>query len=564
MAATAPTKSLPALPNAKGAQGASGSRAPDLAHFRRLYPETVASFGALPRREEWLRRIWSLEAEWRAGWETRGGARAERESVVRGAPPREPEGEFDVVYAGGAAALLHAAALACVHGRRALVVGGARAEGEAGGVWNLSQDEVKELEAAGVFTPEEVGAAVLNRYYGGFVKFHDAASRVKAGPLWVSGAFDVALDGGRLTALAAARLAGPGAKGCAVMRELRFVRAYVEPRRVTVEAEGPGGARRFFAAQLFADASGADSPVARQLNGGGSSASRVRPSVGTVARGFARGVGRDEADFQAAEILVTTEDASAHRQLLWEGFSGDAARGEYTTRLFFHDAADSPADKSLLALFERYFESLPAYKRRGAGWRVERPVFDYAHAPREGWRGRRRVASERVMLLGEAACGAEAGALAASRGAGAAARELRRVARLTERALATGAADASALAEVCEGPGGARVARALGLAEFMRPAAGGAPHAVNETLNALAAAMGGMDESERSEVFRGQVSAGALRRLLARTARLYPRIFARVRERFGARGALCWVAGLAEAAWKDGGRAKDEREKDER
>ncbi|HEX8355207.1 MAG TPA: hypothetical protein VF611_20045, partial [Pyrinomonadaceae bacterium] len=491
MVATAPTKSLPAFKNARAA-----SAAPDLAHFRRLYPETVASFGTLPRREEWLRRIWELETAWRADRETRGGVHASAEAVVRGAPPagREAEGEFDVVYAGGAAALLHAAALACAHERRVLVVGGARAGGEAGGVWKLSEDELEELACAGVFTREEVEAAVLNRYRGGFVKFHDAASRVKAEPLWVSGALDVAVDGERLTSAAAGRLAGLAPKGCAVLRELRFVRAYVEPSRVTVEAEGPGGARRFFAARLFVDASGADSPVARQFDGG-AAASRVRPSVGTVARGFARGEARDEADFGAGEILVSTEDASAHRQLLWEAFAGSPARGDYTTRLFFHDTTDSPADKSLLALFERYFESLPAYKRRGMGWRVERPVFDYAHAPREGWRSRRRVASERVMLLGGAACGAACGALSASRGAGAVARELRRVARLTDGALASGAADADTLAEVCDG-GSARVARALGLAEFMRPAAGGAPHAVNETLNALMAAMGGLDERE--------------------------------------------------------------------
>jgi len=56
MVATAPTKSLLAFKHARDA-----GVAPDLAHFRRRYPETVASFGALPRREEWLRRIWELE-----------------------------------------------------------------------------------------------------------------------------------------------------------------------------------------------------------------------------------------------------------------------------------------------------------------------------------------------------------------------------------------------------------------------------------------------------------------------------------------------------------------------
>jgi lycopene cyclase CruA len=542
MVATAPTKFVNVPSNSRA------SVAPDLAYFRQRYPQTVANFGTLPRREQWLGRIWETEARWREDVETRGGKHTFEEAVVSGAPPqgRVAEAEFDVIYAGGAAAVLHAAALACGHKRRVLVIGGAGAdEAATGGVWNLSDEELKGLEGAGLFTRAEVEAAILNRYRGGFVKFHDASSRVKAEPLWVSGSMDVALDGERLIALAVERLRRRGSKGCAVMEDLRFVRAYVEPTRVTIETEGRAGVRRLFAARLFADASGADSLVARQLNGGCVSL-HVRPSVGTVARGFARGEAPDVADFGAGEILVSTEDASAHRQLLWEAFAGAAARGDYTTRLFFYDTPDSPADKSLLALFERYFESLPAYKRRGAGWRVERPLFGYASVARGGWRSRRRVSSERVMVVGEAA---GAGAFAA-RGVGGHACELRRVARLTNEALASGAADADTLAEICEG-GAAHVARAVGLAEFMRPTARGASNSVNETLNALMAALAGLDERVRREVFQGRMSTGALRRLFARTARLYPRIFARVREHFGARGTLWWLAGVAEAMWSE-------------
>jgi hypothetical protein len=74
---------------------------------------------------------------------------------------------------------------------------------------------------------------------------------------------------------------------------------------------------------------------------------------------------------------------------------------------------------------------------------------------------------------------------------------------------------------------------------------------VNETLNALLAALGDLDERVRREVFQGRLSFAALRALFARTARLYPRIFARVRERFGARGTLVWLAGVAEALWSE-------------
>src|SRR5207237_9189304 len=138
-----------------------------------------------------------------------------------------------------------------------------------------------------------------------------------------------------------------------------------------------------------------------------------------------------------------------------------------------------------------------------------------------------------VRLRGAGAAGAGA---RASGGAGA--RDLRRIARLPHLALEANISDADSLAEVCDA--GPRVARAVGLAEFMRPAPKSAPWSVNETLNALMAALSGLDERVRRELLQGRMSLGALRRLLARTARLYPRIFARVREHFGARGTLWW------------------------
>ncbi len=541
MVATAPTGYV-----ARADAARETNDAPDLAHFRRKYPETVAGLGSLPGREEWLRRIWAVEQRWQTVWETRGGETRCDEAIVGGAPPagRAVEGEFDVVYAGGDVALLSAAALACSYDDTRVLVFDDGARSHACGEWNLSEDELKALASAGVFTNDETEAAVLNRRRGGFVKFHDAASHVKAGPLWVTGSLDVTVDAAHLLALASERLKRK--QGCAVMDGLRFVRAYVEPTRVSVETEGPGGVRRLFAARLFVDASGADSKVARQL-AGGLRPSHVCPTVGTIARGFARGEGRDAVDFGAGELLVSTEDAREHRQLFWEGFGGAQARDEYATRLFFYDTFDSPADKSLLSLFERYFESLPSYKRRGGGWRVGRPVFGYF--PAEGRPRRAPLSAERVMLAGEAAVGA--GALA-SRGFGAHARALRRAARLTHLALEADITDADSLGQIARGGGSpARVAQAVGLAEFMRPASKGEPSAVNETLNALLAALGDLDERVRRELFQGRLSFAALRALFARTARLYPRIFARVRERFGARGTLVWLAGMAEALWSE-------------
>ncbi|HEX8162278.1 MAG TPA: hypothetical protein VF538_10425 [Pyrinomonadaceae bacterium] len=520
--------------------------APDLQHFRERYPLTVASLGALPDREVWLRAVWREESRWR---DSLGAAR--EEVVVRGAPPARLacEGEFEIVYAGAAGSLLDAALMAGRYGRRVLVFDESPSA-VAGRRWGVSREEREGLARAGLFTREEIEAATLNRYRAGRVKFHDAGSRVKAPDLEVRDVLDAELDADRLLASARARLCARA--GCAFVEGARFVRAYVEPRRVSVEIEA-AGARKLFAARLFVDATGAGSPVARQLDGAGA-LTHVRPWVGTVARGFARGGGARGVDFGVREMMVTTEDASAHRQLLWNGSARDAGRDEFETRLFFYDAVDSPADKSLLALFEQYFEKLPDYKRAGAQWRVVRPLFGYGAGARgRGWKSRARVSSDRVLLAGGGAGGANP--LAPS---GAHLCELERRTRLLDLALGADALDAHSLSAVaCAEP---RASHASHLAEFLRPGARAArePAAVNETLNAVAAALHDLDESVRRELFRDQLSFGALRRLVGRTVRLYPRILQRVREHFGARGTFLWLAHAADAALRERREGRDD------
>jgi lycopene cyclase CruA len=541
----------PAAPaNTAAARRDHPPAAPDLAHFRRHYPLTVANFGRLPDREAWLRRVWDADALWRALSE---GHDAGREAIVRGAPPASlaAEGEFEIAYACRGAGLLHAALLARGHKRRVLVlaVGGTGVGESAARDWNVSEEDLRALERTGLLTREEIESAVLNRYRAGLVKFHDAASRVKAAPLWLEGVLDVSVDSSLLLALAAGKLRA--SEGCAVVEGARFVRAYVERDRVSIEAIDARGARRLFAARLFVDASGADSAVARQLNGG-RAATHVCPTVGTVARGFARagdGGGGPGVDFGVGEILVSTEDASAHRQLIWEGFGGDARRDEYATHLFFYDAADSRADQSLLALYERYFEKLPRYKRAGAHWRVVRPVFGHAASFRpEGWkaRGAGAAAADRVLLACDAAGRTNPLAAAA---AGAHLRSLRRSAHLVDLALAADLLDARSLSEI--GAAGRGVAQAAGLADFLRPARQGDPAVVNETLNAVMAALGDLDERVRRELFQDRMTFSAFRSLLARTVQLYPRILQRVREQFGARGTAWRLARVAEAAFTE-------------
>jgi lycopene cyclase CruA len=208
---------------------------------------------------------------------------------------------------------------------------------------------------------------------------------------------------------------------------------------------------------------------------------------------------------------------------------------------------DSPADKSLLALFERYFEGLPRYKRAGAQWRVERPLFGYAPgAHAHGWKIKSPTATDRVMLINDATGSASPLSLS---GFGACARHLRRLTHLTDLALAADLLDAKALSEInAPAP---RVAQMSGFAEFLRPARQSEPANVNETLNAVMAALHDLDVRVRRELFQDRMSFSALKSLLSRTAKLYPRIFQRTREHLGARGAFWWFANIAETAFRE-------------
>ena len=517
--------------------------APDLSEFRKRYPLTVANFGTLANREAWLGRIWELDTAWQQTMERDKGAQEVAEEViVRGAPPSRLniEAEFDIIYAGGSVGLLHAAVMASRFNRRVMVFD-PQTVGRTDRDWNISDEELRELEHAGLFTKEEIESAVINRYRSGFVKFHDAASRVKTPPLWMNGVLDVALDADKLLALARTKILA-ATPASSLIDGSRFVRCYVEADRVAVEVEdAKTGKHRLFGARLFIDSTGTNSVVARQI-GDGRSITHVCPTVGTVARGFMRGAEPDRVDFGVGEILVSNEDASDHRQLIWEGFAGSPLRDEYTTYLFFYDGINSPADKSLLALFERYFESLPRYKRAGAQWRVLKPVFGYLPgAQHHGWSARQRTADDRIMLIGETA---GLSSPLTFGGFGTHVRNLRRLTHLTDLALGADMLDAASLSEInAYEP---RVAQMTSLVEFMRPTSKSAPSAVNETLNAVMAALHDLDERVRRELFQDRMTFNAFRNLLSRTAKLYPRIFQRAREHLGARGTFWWVANIVE------------------
>jgi lycopene cyclase CruA len=512
---------------------------PTLDDFRRRFPLTVKNFASLANRESWLLRIWEIERRWQQFQETPQQA---EEVVFFDSAPKdlEIEAEFEIIYAGGTLGLLHAAVMAKKYNRSVLVFD-AHTVGKTHRDWNISDEELQEFVRAEIFTPEEIETAVANRYKTGFVKFYDANSSIKTPPLFMDNVLDVAIEADRLLEIAAGKLKKTDSK---IINNLRFVRAFTGKDKVLVECEdAKNGKRRLFAAKLFVDATGTNSPVSRQLNAG-KSITHVCPTVGTLATGFKRGSDEKSVDFSVGEILVSTEDAADNRQLIWEGFAGNSLKDEYTTYLFFYDSVESKADKSLFRLFENYFEKLPDYKMKNVAWRVVKPVFGYIPSiHHHGWKNIKKTAARRLLLIGDAAGLSSPLTFC---GFGSHVRNLRRLTALTETALRENTLDEKSLSGInAYEP---RVAQMASLAEFMRPAETGKSATVNETMNAVMSALQSLDENIAREMFQDRISFASFKKVLMKTAQIHPAVFKKMFAHLGTKGAFWWIANIAESA----------------
>ncbi len=512
---------------------------PNLADFRRRFPLTVENLAALPNREMWLNRVWEIEQRWQT---FRENPDKTDEVTFYDSAPRDlqTEAEFEIIYAGGTLGLLHAAVMAVRYNRKVLVFD-AHTVGKTHRDWNISDGELQEFVKAGLFTREEIETAVANRYETGFVKFYDANSAIKTPPLFMDNVLDVAIEADKLLEIAVKKLKTTDSK---IINNLRFVRLFVRKDKVLVECEdAKTGRRRLFGAKLFVDATGTNSPISRQLNAG-KSITHVCPTVGTVARGFKRGTEEKEVDFSVGEILVSTEDAEDNRQLIWEGFAGNPRKDEYTTYLFFYDSVESKADKSLLGLFENYFEKLPDYKQKNGAWRVVKPVFGYIPSVHHrGWNNVKKTATDRVLLIGDAAGLSSPLTFC---GFGSHVRNLRKLTAQVENALQENITDEKNLGKInAYEP---RVAQMASLAEFMRPLEAGKPAVVNETMNAVMAALSVLDKNIAREMFQDRISFASFKKVLMKTAKIHPAVFKKMFSHLGAKGAFWWLANIAEAA----------------
>ncbi len=125
-------------------------------------------------------------------------------------------------------------------------------------------------------------------------------------------------------------------------------------------------------------------------------------------------------------------------------------------------------------------------------------------------------------------------------------RNLRKLTAKTENALQANSLDENFLSKInAYEP---RVAQMSSLAEFMRPPEKGKTSTVNETMNAVMAALSSLDINIRREMFQDKISFASFKKVLMKTAKIHPAVFKKMFSQLGAKGAFWWIANIAEAA----------------
>jgi hypothetical protein len=82
----------------------------------------------------------------------------------------------------------------------------------------------------------------------------------------------------------------------------------------------------------------------------------------------------------------------------------------------------------------------------------------------------------------------------------------------------------------------------------MRPMPRSNASVVNETMNAVMKALSLLDADISRQLFQDRISFDSFKKILAKTARIHPKVFKLMFEHLGARGSLRWIAKIAENA----------------
>ena len=442
--------------------------------------------------------------------------RARCDIAADGGPDRGAHVDFDVVLAGGGLSLVYAAYLA-QRGLRVAVFDKRRI-GCGHREWNISRAELHPLVGSGLFTQAEVDALVQLEYDHGICRWHGG------GTYPVHRVLDCVVDAERLLDGLRARAERAGA----TLLDHHELAGYRVGAGGVAVALSPA---RTLSARLLVDGMGAQSPHA--------AFDLVCPTVGGVMRGL-------EVDPRVGEILVTTEDIEDDKQHIWEGFPGPD--GRFTAYLFYYTEPRHLPARPLRSLYERFFATLPRYKRGDA--ELVKPTYGFIPAY-----SRLRpmpAARDRVLLVGDAAgrhspltfCGF-----------GSMIRSFLPVADALRARLDDDRLDARALASVWREPPGLAVMGGLTLMMVpgRRPSAD--PRAVNQLLDAAFASLSELGDEVYGAFVRDQIGFSDFVRFMRATAKKRPTIYDEVFAQLSRAELARWswrLGGLMLRKWSSG------------
>lgn len=435
-----------------------------------------------------------------------------RENEIPGPAAGSLSVDFDVVMIGGGLSLLLVPLLAS-RGLRVAVFDRGRI-GTVHREWNASVAELEVLVDVGLLTAEELEKLILKVYDRGICSWHGG------GTYPVTGVLDTPVDAHGLLQLTRTKALEAGAE---LFDNHELVGLGEGSEAVALRFRTPDGTAQL-TARIVVDARGASSPYA--------SGDLLCPTVGGVVEGLEEGDGPGQINPQVGEILATTEPVVAGRQHIWEAFPVEAKRT--TVYLFYYAPAGTLGPGALLNLYDRFFATLPEYKR-GATTLV-RPTFGFI----TGWSRLSpppRAPGKRIALVGDAA--ARHSPLTFC-GFGATLRSLQGAAdALSEAAESRHLAENRLECIVDDGP----LHRGTGLLSSMmaRPdLRSGQEDALNSLLDAAFSTLYEMGNDVYSSLLKDHMSMQNLALFLHRTSLKQPRVYKDVFDRLGPRHVGRW------------------------
>jgi lycopene cyclase CruA len=493
--------------------------------IKATHPLTHDAFSRIADGEGWIARIAELDRYWDT-IATRPQLNVLR-PLSKLPSDAKISGTFDLIYAGATLGLLHAAAMTKVFGKSVLVMD-KYTPAKTHRDWNISRQELTKLKTIGLLIDADIEHAVTKTYRTGFVEF--AAKEKPKKRLFIDNVLDCAVESDVILN-ASLRNVQADEKN-QVLPQTSFQACYIGTDGVVVETERADGSHEFYKAKVFVDAMGVMSPVAMQLNGFRPQ-THLCPTVGTLASGF------ENIDYDIGEILVSNEPATAGRQLIWEGFP--ASDTDFTSYLFFYDRVDSQNDKSLLNLFETYFQKLPTYKKPSADFKIHKPVFGIIPAfHHTGYGKTRETADDRVVCFGDAASLSSPLTFC---GFGSMVRNLERTtsklnAALEKNTLTKSDLDAISAFEP-------NVAIMSNLMKFMcYDASTDEPNFVNDLMNEIMLVLDELPERYRVSMFRDEMTFQDFTTLILTVGRRYPQIFEIAYRKLGIMGSVSWLQNM--------------------